>query len=419
MFYFESIKIQTSTPNTPYALTLKLESNKAYFLTSQDKFWLEQLFLFTKNKTGYKYGNWLINNYDLIHINRQQFNNFAYQNLSFCDDTLIFNKNLSVKKMLNIYTRFFQKNSTFAKNILSLTGLSKGLLSTKIKDLDKFRYLKLKLCLSCFKHSEYLICNFTKDLNLSGEQEKDLSSCINKIVNDYQKTIICFVDENYPNENKICLDKKEYLSSNKTVTISLQKYQKPGYKIWKNKLSVFTNIFEQINWEWILMFVINIALIAMCVWSMAVPNLVTNESSGETIKRIVEFSKNNKILWTFFEYTFYVLVYANMLIWWKIMNKKRKKYNEFLDNVHVGNITKAAVWPTIYFLANATSIILGFMVINIYFVIEEIVIYLWFALPLFLFIIYIVVLILGLALQINQTINPNTFKQTFINIISK
>lgn len=91
MFYFESLKINTDTFNSPYSLTLKLDDQNLHFVTSNNIEWLNKLFLFTKDRSFYHQGNWLVDNYDLIHMNKSMFSKFANQNFTFCDDTLIIN----------------------------------------------------------------------------------------------------------------------------------------------------------------------------------------------------------------------------------------------------------------------------------------------------------------------------------------
>ena len=123
MFYFESIKIQAPNLKTPYALTLKLNDKKLYFLTCDNDKWLQNIFNFTKNKQNYESGGWIIDDYDLIHLSNSQFNNFCYQKLSYCDESTIINPNFTVNKLIKIYASFFHLEKSFINDLLKITAI--------------------------------------------------------------------------------------------------------------------------------------------------------------------------------------------------------------------------------------------------------------------------------------------------------
>lgn len=417
MFYFESIKIQAPNLKTPYALTLKLNDKKLYFLTCDNDKWLQNIFNFTKNKQNYESGGWIIDDYDLIHLSNSQFNNFCYQKLSYCDESTIINPNFTVNKLIKIYASFFHLEKSFINDLLKKINFSNDLTNKKIKQLTKIEQEKLKICLACSKASEYIICNLLKNIFVQSEVD-EISNFLNYVSKQYNKTIICFVNSKTNFENLIFLDSKEFLTFNKLMTISTEKYLKPGYKLVKNKFSIYINLFKQINWEWFGLFVINLVLVALSIWIMNVPK-ISDTGNNQQLKQIVDFANQEVVIWNIIIYSLYFVTYINNLVWWKIMHKKRKAYLNFLDNIHIDAINKAVVWPVVYFLIIIMSTIIGFVAVDISFTTTKLIVNsLWFALPLFLYIIYIVALILGLALQINQTIRPNTFKQTFIDIIT-
>lgn len=413
MFYFESLKIKDDTFNSPYSLTLKLDDENLHFITSNNIEWLNKLFLFTKDRSFYHQGNWLVDNYDLIHMNKSMFSKFACQNFTFCDDTLIVNSKWSINKLIKFYKNFYKTKNSEIDELFKILELENVDVNNKIKDLKSFELIKIKLLLASFKTSKYVIINFINHDNLDPDACDRLVKILVSLKKRYQSEYLIFINNKLEIKNKIVLDSKEYLFFNKTLTIGNTYYVK-NIKC----ISTWTIIWNLIKILWLdllLVFIIDVIIFTICIWMIV---LDTYSGSASTITN--NFISNNAALWRTITYFLYIFSYITIFVGWAVMRRKRKKYLAFVASNNYNKLLIVYIWPIVFGLTTLLSIIIAFLLsITITTASTKLSINeLKYQLAIFLYILYMTIFAIALSLQVNQTIKPNGFKQTFIKIIT-
>lgn len=413
MFYFESLKINTDTFNSPYSLTLKLDDQNLHFVTSNNIEWLNKLFLFTKDRSFYHQGNWLVDNYDLIHMNKSMFSKFANQNFTFCDDTLIINSKWSVNKLIRFYKSFYKLKNNKIDELLQILELKEINLNTKIKDLKVFELIKIKLLLSNLKANKYVIINLINYSNLDSTSCEKLVELLEKLKTKYQSEYLIFINNRLDIKNKIVLDSKDYLFFNKTLTIGNTIFTKNIKH--NNTWTIIWNLIKILRFDLLLVFVINLIIFTICIWM-----IVLDSYSGSSSTITNDFIRNNSAIWKTITYLLYIFSYITIFIGWAVMRRKRKKYLAFLASNNYNRMLIAYIWPVVFGVTTLLSIIVAFLFTiaiatkSTSLELNE----LKYQLAIFLYILYMTIFAVALSLQVNQTIKPDGLKQTFIKIIT-
>lgn len=413
MFYFESLKITTDTFNSPYSLTLKLDDHNLHFIASNNTELLSKLFLFIKDRSFYHQGNWLVDNYDLIHMNKSTFGKFAYQNFTFCDDTLIINLKWSVNKLIKFYKNFYKVKNNEVDELLKILEIKDVDINSKIKDLKLFEFIKIKLLLASFKNGKYVIIDLINYGNLSSIICDKLVKLLTNLKSKFHREYLIFINNKLDIKNKIILDSKDCLFFNKTLTIGDKYFPKNIKPI--NTWTITWNLIKVLKSDLLLVFVINLIIFTICIWM-----IVLDSRSGSASTTINNFIKNNGPLWKTITYLLYIFSYITIFTGWAIMRPKRKKYLAFLASNNCNKLFIAYIWPIVFGLVTIFSILVSFLLsiptttTSTQLSLSE----LKYQLAIFLYILYMTIFAIALSLQINQTIKPDSFKQRFIKIIT-
>lgn len=139
MIYFESVKLTSSSNVHPYGMTLRLKPRHVHYLTSTNINNLNEIYNLFKNKTHYLDGQVFIDDVEVTRLNPVDFTNFNYDNLSFVDDSLIFDHHIYNEVLVNIFSSFNPKAQKIPlTEIMEMFGFNETVLHKKYKWLNDY-----------------------------------------------------------------------------------------------------------------------------------------------------------------------------------------------------------------------------------------------------------------------------------------
>lgn len=361
MIYFESLKLKNNNFNQEYGLSLKIEKGVHYF-TSNSKKNLDSIYNYIRFRNDYLDGSLFIDNINISKLDANNFINFCYENISFCEDSLIVDQHISTYKLIEIFYSFDNKHIEYnLKQLLQIFDFDDNILHKKIKWLNEFDKWKFKLLLATIKPSKYLVI---EPINYDFFRENvalEMKEILNAISEKLNKIVLVFQEyNNLLVDNIIDLNNKSNFQRNKRLTLTNNLRFFSGFNLIKNHFNIYKIALKSLWPLWLSFAVFSLIFTTVFIFMLSLYG--TNKNSNPSYEWLVDFAHKEGSLWLFGAYAIYslniiLLTCVSLLVYFKTKN-----YLKFLNAFGVRNNLISLVIPLLILLMILLITILGFLI---------------------------------------------------------
>ena len=359
MIYLESVKIENFTQTFSHGITLELKENVCHYICSNNKEKIHSIYYLLKQKKNYLNGNILINNIDITKLDKNNLDNFYYENVAFCEKNIIFNNKITCYEYLKIVKNLSKNHSIKINKFLKPLDFNSKFLNTKINKLSSLLKTKLIIISGLIKNVEYILIKLD-DFNLNDSQTLEIKTICNQIAKIYKKTILIFnVDNNNINETISLEDEKNYVFNNRlTIYDNNKNFQ--GYKLIQHHFNIFTISIKYSYKIYLIYVFLTFLLMIGTIFILTILNQkeITNDSTW------LQFINKNQVYFYVLGYSLFVINCILQGIISFFWYKNNKKYLLFLSTMNIHNLWISLLIPILLIL-NTFIIITFSYLINI------------------------------------------------------
>lgn len=358
MIYLESVKINKFPETYSHGISLKLNENICYYITSKNINKINSIYNLLKSKQNYLNGNILINNNDIAKLDKNNLDNYYYKTVAFCEKTLFFNEKLIVEDYLKIIQNFSNKKVKLKiKDYFQIFKLNSKLIKSKISKLNNFSKIKLLLLAGIYKNTPVIVLNAI-EWSLNATQISELKQMCDILSEKFSKTILIFGINQYLFSSQVDLDLDSYYQYNNRLTINEDNLKFEGYKLIKHNFNVFTVSIKQTYKIYLLYIFITLILMICSIFVLTIlnQNSITNEND------LINYIKQNDVGFYVLGYGLFALnliVQAIISFFWY---KSSKKYLLFLSTFNIHNLWVSLLIPIVLIISNFFIITISYLI---------------------------------------------------------
>lgn len=364
MFYFESLKFKNSDLNYEYGLSLRLDKG-VHYLTSTYFTVLNNVYKYIRNSEGDLDGNLFIDNINLSQLDNVNRINFCYENISFCENTIVLDQNLQNQKILDMFYSFDKKDIPYNQSqMLEMFGLDPDILLSKFKWMNEFNQWKFKLLLACIKPSKYLIIEPYNYQNFRENVVDEMRSILELIHDRLKKTVLIFQQYNNLMASEIIdLNSKDNYIKNKRLTLSSFKTKFNGFNLLANNLNIYKYVLKSIWLWWTILGFGSLILTTVFIFMVTIYSLTSGTAPEH--EWLVNYAHRHYRSWLFGTWFIYLLNYILFSFTAFFVYKRTKNYLIFLNSLSIRQNLINLIIPLIIIFLLILITIIGFL-INIF-----------------------------------------------------
>ncbi len=358
MIYLESVKIKNYINTIDHGISLKLHDDLVYHISSNDINKIDKIYSLFQNQTNYISGKIFIQEINICELDVNKFTNLIYEKISFCEKSLFFNDQFTLKKYINYYKSFNNHRNLSLDSLLNLFMLNQINLSLNINKLSFYDRLKAKLMCAFLKSTHYIFIKCVDFNRLTDHEKEQFKNILYTISELYNLEILIFdLNNSLKFDLSINLDDQVLYKFNNTLTIYTNEFNSLGYKIYKNKFNIIKYGF--INWYklFLLYIFINFVFLFLSIFILSTLKINPDQNVHQFIRDI----NNNKIGFSVLGYGLLIFDMVFVLLFNILMFNNYKKYLLNLKHIGVPNMWILLIIPLILILLTLLVILFSFI----------------------------------------------------------